>query len=66
MHLSRLDVKPGDRVEKGQIIGAVGATGRATGPHMHWSLKWADALVDPQLVVGEMPAAEAKAAAGGP
>lgn len=65
MHLSRLDVKPGDRVEKGQVIGAVGATGRATGPHMHWSLKWADTLVDPQLVAGEMPVAEAKPAAGG-
>ncbi len=65
MHLSRLDVKPGDRVEKGQVIGAVGATGRATGPHMHWSLKWADSLVDPQLVAGEMPAAEATPATGG-
>ncbi|MDZ7626917.1 MAG: M23 family metallopeptidase [Parvularculaceae bacterium] len=65
MHLSRLDVKPGDRVEKGQVIGAVGATGRATGPHMHWSLKWAESLVDPQLVVGEMPSVEAKPAAGG-
>ncbi len=58
MHMSRIDVKPGDRIEKGQVLGAVGATGRATGPHMHWSLKWADTLVDPQLVVGEMPAAE--------
>ncbi|MFN3961144.1 MAG: M23 family metallopeptidase [Parvularculaceae bacterium] len=57
MHMSRIDVKPGDRVEKGQVIGAVGATGRATGPHMHWSLKWTDTLVDPELVVGEMPAA---------
>lgn len=63
MHMSRIDVKPGDRVEKGQVLGAVGATGRATGPHMHWSLKWADTLVDPQLVVGEMPASAA--AAGG-
>lgn len=63
MHMSRIDMKPGDRVEKGQVLGAVGATGRATGPHMHWSLKWADTLVDPQLVVGEMPGASA--AAGG-
>lgn len=58
LHMSRLDVKPGDRVEKGQIIGAVGATGRATGPHMHWSLKWMGTLVDPQLVAGEMPQAK--------
>lgn len=59
LHLSRIDVKPGDRVEAGQVIGAVGATGRATGPHMHWSLKWMGTLVDPQLVAGEMPQAEA-------
>ncbi len=55
LHMSRLDVKPGDRVEKGQVIGAVGATGRATGPHMHWSLRWTGTLVDPELVAGEMP-----------
>lgn len=55
LHLSRIDVKPGDKVAPGQIIGAVGATGRATGPHMHWSLKWTGTLVDPQLVAGDMP-----------
>lgn len=62
LHLSRIDVKPGQKVAAGEVIGAVGATGRATGPHMHWSLKWAGTLVDPQLVAGEMPVA---AAAGG-
>lgn len=55
LHLSRLDVEPGERVEKGDIIGAVGATGRATGPHLHWSIKWRGLLVDPQLTLGEMP-----------
>ena len=55
LHLSRIDVKPGELVAAGDVIGAVGATGRATGPHMHWSLKWAGTLVDPQLVAGEMP-----------
>lgn len=55
LHMSRIDVEPGQRVEKGDIIGAVGATGRVTGPHLHWSIKWAGTLVDPQLVVGEMP-----------
>lgn len=64
LHLSRIDVKPGDRIEAGEVIGAVGATGRATGPHMHWSLKWMGTLVDPQLVVGEMPAVAAAAAGG--
>ncbi|MGV6800341.1 MAG: M23 family metallopeptidase [bacterium] len=53
MHMSRVDVKPGQRVSKGDVIGAVGATGRATGPHMHWSLKWQNRLLDPQLVVAE-------------
>lgn len=64
LHLSRIDVKPGDRVAAGDVIGAVGATGRATGPHMHWSLKWAGTLVDPQLVAGEMPQAKAADAGG--
>ncbi|HNR75911.1 MAG TPA: peptidoglycan DD-metalloendopeptidase family protein, partial [Parvularculaceae bacterium] len=59
LHLSRIDVKPGDQVTAGQVIGAVGATGRATGPHMHWSLKWMGILVDPALVAGEMPQAAA-------
>ena len=51
LHLSRIDVKPGDRVEQGQVIGLVGATGRATGPHMHWGMNWFDVRVDPQLLV---------------
>ncbi|WP_398457569.1 M23 family metallopeptidase [Sphingomonas albertensis] len=55
LHLSRIDVKPGDHVRQGQPIGAVGMTGRATGPHLHWSLKWGDAKLDPMLVAGAMP-----------
>ena len=51
LHLSRLDVSVGQRVEKGQAIGLVGATGRATGPHMHWGMNWFGARVDPQLLV---------------
>jgi len=51
LHLSRMDVKPGDRVLQGQVIGAVGATGRATGPHLHWGMNWFDVRVDPLLVL---------------
>ncbi|MEP6632922.1 MAG: M23 family metallopeptidase [Luteimonas sp.] len=51
LHLSRIDVKVGDRVEQGQTIAAVGATGRATGPHLHWGMNWFDVRVDPLLVL---------------
>lgn len=51
LHLSRIDVKVGDRVEPGQVIGAVGATGRATGPHLHWGMNWFDTRIDPLLVL---------------
>jgi hypothetical protein len=50
LHLSRIDVKPGDHVRRGQPIGASGMTGRATGPHLHWSLRWNDAKLDPMIV----------------
>ncbi|WP_024890647.1 M23 family metallopeptidase [Luteimonas huabeiensis] len=55
LHLSRLDVRVGDRVEQGQVIGAVGATGRATGPHLHWGMNWFDVRIDPQLVLERTP-----------
>jgi murein DD-endopeptidase MepM/ murein hydrolase activator NlpD len=55
LHLSRIDVKLGDHVARGQRIGAVGATGRATGPHLHWGMKWNDARIDPLLIAGPMP-----------
>jgi len=51
LHLSRIDAKVGDRIEQGQVIGAVGATGRATGPHLHWGMNWLDVRVDPQLAL---------------
>jgi murein DD-endopeptidase MepM/ murein hydrolase activator NlpD len=52
LHLSRLDVEVGQQVVAGQILGAVGATGRATGPHMHWGLNWFDVRLDPALLPG--------------
>lgn len=64
LHMSRIDVEPGQRVEKGDVIGAVGATGRVTGPHLHWSMKWRGRLVDPQLTAGRMPNPLTKASGG--
>lgn len=51
LHLSRIDVHVGQRVEQGQVIGAVGATGRASGPHLHWGMNWFEVRVDPLLLV---------------
>lgn len=51
MHMSRIDVKAGQRVHQGDPIGAVGQTGRATGPHLHWAMAWRDAHIDPSLLV---------------
>lgn len=50
-HLSRTDVSEGESVSKGQIIGAVGASGRATGPHLHWGTSWQDVRLDPETVM---------------
>ena len=52
LHCQRLDVRLGDRVLQGQALGTVGRTGRATGPHMHWGLKWRDARLDPGKLAG--------------
>lgn len=52
MHLARIDVRDGDEVTAGQPVGAVGATGRATGSHLHWGLTWRTARLDPLLVAG--------------
>ena len=51
LHLSRMDVEPGESVRQGEVIGAVGATGRATGPHLHWGMNWFDVRIDPLLVL---------------
>jgi hypothetical protein len=55
MHLQRVEVKVGDRVVRGQEIGLIGRTGRATGPHLHWGMTWNDVRIDPILLVAPMP-----------
>lgn len=52
LHQSRLMVASGQRVERGQPIGLVGQTGRATGPHLCWRMKWRGRNLDPSLMVG--------------
>jgi murein DD-endopeptidase MepM/ murein hydrolase activator NlpD len=54
LHLATALVREGEAVRQGQAIGTVGSTGRATGPHLHWSLKWNQARIDPQMVAGPM------------
>ncbi len=51
LHCSELLVKEGDYVKQGQVIGRVGATGRASGPHLHWGMKWNSARIDPKLLI---------------
>ncbi|MDX8394068.1 MAG: M23 family metallopeptidase [Mariprofundales bacterium] len=47
-HMQKADVKAGDWVEAGQRIGSVGSTGRATGPHLHWGMRFAGSRIDPR------------------
>ena len=54
LHLSRIQVKVGDVVRQGQPVGAIGMTGRANGPHLHWGMKWNDERVDPATLAGAM------------
>ncbi|MCY1411499.1 Murein DD-endopeptidase MepM [compost metagenome] len=51
-HMSKIDVKVGQSLARGGVVGRVGATGRATGPHMHWNVSLNDARVDPAIFIG--------------
>jgi murein DD-endopeptidase MepM/ murein hydrolase activator NlpD len=53
MHLLRVDVAEGQELRRGARVGAVGATGRATGPHLHFGARWRGARVDPALLLGD-------------
>ena len=55
LHLSEVSVSVGDRLAPGDLIGAIGATGRATGPHLDWRMSWFNQRIDPQLLVPPMP-----------
>lgn len=52
LHFSKLSVKTGDFVKKGQKIGEVGTTGRSTGPHLHWGVNWYNKMIDPNSLLG--------------
>jgi murein DD-endopeptidase MepM/ murein hydrolase activator NlpD len=52
IHLHKILVKEGDEIEQHQVIAEVGATGRATGPHLDWRINWLDQRLDPQLLAG--------------
>ncbi|MFZ5957443.1 peptidoglycan DD-metalloendopeptidase family protein [Pseudomonas knackmussii] len=51
-HMSKIDVRLGQPLARGDVVGRVGATGRATGPHMHWNVSLNDARVDPAIFIG--------------
>lgn len=58
IHMDQITVQPGEFVKQGQRVGTVGASGRATGPHLDWRVNLFDQRLDPQLLVGPMPAAK--------
>lgn len=64
LHLRKILVKQGQRVKRGEVVGLLGATGRATGPHLDWRMNLRGKRVDPATVVGPMPKLEHAAERG--
>ena len=54
-HLSKILVKPGQKIRQGQRIAEIGMSGRVTGPHVHWGIYWHDIAVDPALLLPPLP-----------
>jgi murein DD-endopeptidase MepM/ murein hydrolase activator NlpD len=55
LHLSKVSVEVGQEVQAGEVIGEIGASGRATGPHLDWRMSWRSQRIDPQLLAPPMP-----------
>ena len=55
LHMERVNVKVGDRLKRGDPMGTIGATGRATGPHLDWRMNWFDQRIDPGLLMTGSP-----------
>jgi hypothetical protein len=60
-HLSRIDVHVGDPVERGTVVGLLGATGRVTGPHLHWGVRLGETRVDPERLLALLGPAHSSA-----
>jgi len=58
LHLSEILVEQGQRVSSGMVIAKIGASGRATGPHLDWRMNWLDQRIDPQLVLNTLPVSQ--------
>lgn len=59
IHMNAIKVKDGDHVKRGQVIGEIGKTGRASGPHLHFGVTWFDVRLDPETVLAVLPAQNA-------
>jgi murein DD-endopeptidase MepM/ murein hydrolase activator NlpD len=55
IHLSKIETKLGAHVKKGETVALMGASGRATGPNLHWGVNWYRVRLDPELLVPPMP-----------